>query len=197
MSGNDDKKNNISDEELSLISIIANLENKLEELDHNISLLSKDNTFKGMNSNSDKEIFKKINEVENNISRINKRISDIKENSDTDTYVSTMPSRSRINLNKRGYAAADNLRLKRIESIEKKLNDFIKEYNAGTNKSTKYLDNSSYDDSESDVTIDDYYARSRGIFFGFLFSIVLIFLLIMVSTESYFYFEFIRNLVWV
>ena len=45
MSGNDNKKNNISDEELSLISIIANLENKLEELDHNISLLSKDNAF--------------------------------------------------------------------------------------------------------------------------------------------------------
>ena len=53
-----------------------------------------------------------------------------------------MPSRNRINLNKRGYAAADNLRLKRIESIEKKLNDFIKEYNTQTNKSAKYLDNS-------------------------------------------------------
>ena len=195
MSGNDDKKNNISDEELSLISIIANLENKLEELDHNISSLSKDNTFKGMNSNSDQVIFKKINEIENNISRINKRISDIKENSDADTYVSTMPSRSRINLNKRGYAAADNLRLKRIESIEKKLNDFIKEYNVGTNKPAKYVAKSSYDRSESEVTLDDYYARSRGIFFGFLFSIILIFLLIMVSTKSYFYFEFIRNLV--
>ena len=195
MRGNDDKKNNISDEELSLISIIANLENKLEELDHNISLLSKDNTFKGMNSNSDKVIFKKINEIENNISRINKRISDIKENSDADTYVSTMPSRSRINLNKRGYAAADNLRLKRIESIEKKLNDFIKEYNAGKNNSAKYLNNSSYDVSESEVSLDDYYTRSRGIFFGFLFSIVLIFLLIMFSTKSYFYFELIRDLV--
>ena len=86
---------------------------------------------------------------------------------------------------------------KRIESIEKKLNDFIEEYNAGTNKSAKYLDKTSYDCSESEVTIDDYYARSRGIFFGFLFSIVLIFLLIIVSTQSYFYFEFIRNLVWV
>ena len=195
MSGNDNKKNNISDEELSLISIIANLENKLEELDHNISLLSKDNAFEKMNSDSYNVIFKKIHEIENNISQINNRISNKKENSDADTYVSTMPSRSRINLNKRGYAAADNLRLKRIESIEKKLNDFIKEYNAQTNKSAKYLDNSSYDGSESEVTLDDYYARSRGIFFGFLFSIVLIFLLIMVSTKSYFYFEFIRNLV--
>ena len=148
-----------------------------------------------MNSDNDNIIFKKIHEIENNISRINNRISNKKENSDVDSYVSTMPSRSRINLNKRGYAAADNLRLKRIESIEKKLNDFIKEYNAGTNKSAKYLDNSSYDGSESEVTLDDYYARSRGIFFGFLFSIVLIFLLIMVSTKSYFYFEFIRNLV--
>ena len=195
MSGNDNKKNNISDEELSLISIIANLENKLEELDHNISLLSKDNAFEKINSDSNNVIFKKIHEIENNISRINNRISNKKENIDADTYVSTMPSRSRINLNKRGYAAADNLRLKRIESIEKKLNDFIKEYNAQTNKSAKYLDNSSYDGSESEVTLDDYYARSRGIFFGFLFSIVLIFLLIIVSTQSYFYFEFIRNLV--
>ena len=195
MSGNDNKKNNISDEELSLISIIANLENKLEELDHNISLLSKDNAFEKMNSDSNNVIFKKIHEIEKNISRINNRISNKKENSDTDTYVSTMPSRSRINLNKRGYAAADNLRLKRIESIEKKLNDFIEEYNAGTNKSTKFLENSSYGGSESEVTLDDYYARSRGIFFGFLFSIVLIFLLIIVSTQSYFYFEFIRNLV--
>ena len=195
MSGNDNKKNNISDEELSLISIITNLENKLEELDHNISLLSKDNEFKKMNSDNDNIIFKKIHEIENNISRINDRISNKKENSDVDSYVSTMPSRSRINLNKRGYAAADNLRLKRIESIEKKLNDFIKEYNAQTNKSAKYLDNSSYNGSESEVTLDDYYARSRGIFFGFLFSIVLIFLLIMVSTKSYFYFELIRNLV--
>ena len=195
MSGNDNKKNNISDEELSLISIITNLENKLEELDHNISLLSKDNEFKKMNSDNDNIIFKKIHEIENNISRINDRISNKKENSDVDSYVSTMPSRSRINLNKRGYAAADNLRLKRIESIEKKLNDFIKEYNSGTNKSTKYLNNSSYDISKSEVTLNDYYARSRGIFFGFLFSIVLIFLLIIVSTQSYFYFEFIRNLV--
>ena len=197
MSGNDNKKNNISDEELSLISIIANLENKLEELDHNISLLSKDNPFEKINSVSNNVILKKIHEIENNISRINNRISNKKENSDADTYVSTMPSRNRINLNKRGYAAADNLRLKRIESIEKKLNDFIKEYNAQTNKSAKYLDNSSYDGSESEVTLDDYYARSRGIFFGFLFSIVIIFLLIIVSTQSYFYFEFIRNLVWV
>ena len=195
MSGNDNKKNNISDEELSLISIIANLENKLEELDHNISLLSKDNPFEKINSVSNNVILKKIHEIENNISRINNRISNKKENSDADTYVSTMPSRNRINLNKRGYAAADNLRLKRIESIEKKLNDFIKEYNTQTNKSAKYLDNSSYDGSESEVTLDDYYARSRGIFFGFLFSIVLIFLLIIVSTQSYFYFEFIRNLV--
>ena len=110
MSGNDNKKNNISDEELSLISIIANLENKLEELDHNISLLSKDNAFEKMNSDSNNVIFKKIHEIENNISRINNRISNKKENSDADTYVSTMPSRSRININKRGYAAADNLR---------------------------------------------------------------------------------------
>ena len=195
MSGNDNKKYNISDEELSLISIIANLENKLEELDHNISLLSKDNTFKKVNSNSDNEIFKKIHEIENSISRINNRIFNKKESSDVDTYVSTMPSRSRINLNKRGYAAAENLRLKRIESIEKKLNDFIKEYNAQTNNSAKFLEKSSYDESESEITLDDYYVRSRGIFFGFLFSIVLIFLLIMVSTKSYFYFEFIRNLV--
>ena len=63
MSGNDNKKNNISDEELSLISIIANLENKLEELDHNISLLSKDNAFEKMNSDSNNVIFKKFTKL--------------------------------------------------------------------------------------------------------------------------------------
>ena len=35
------KNENISDIELSLISAISSLDNKLEELDHNISLLAK------------------------------------------------------------------------------------------------------------------------------------------------------------
>ena len=35
------EKNNMSDVELSLIAAISSLDNKLEELDHNISLLKK------------------------------------------------------------------------------------------------------------------------------------------------------------
>ena len=188
-------ENTISDEELSLISLISGLDNRLEELDHNISMISVDSSKNASSKKQDDQFKEKINNIENKILELENIIKNEKKVTGSVNYLNTMPSKRVINQNRKGNLAADNLRLKRIESIEKKLNDFIKEYNAQTNKSAKYLDNSSYDGSESEVTLDDYYARSRGIFFGFLFSIVLIFLLIIVSTKSYFYFEFIRNLV--
>ena len=51
-------KNNISDAELSLISAISGLDNKLEELDHNISLLSNQTQNSTDNLESDKEIIR-------------------------------------------------------------------------------------------------------------------------------------------
>ena len=184
-----DKKNNISDDELSLISIISNLENKLEELDHNLSLMPKNNSSSSNSLENNKEINIKIDKLEKQILEINHIISNKKTTNDDDKYLSTMPSRNRMNINKKGYAAADSLRLKRIESIEKKLNDFIKNFSQETslNKPNKDIVKSEYV-----MNSNDRYARSRGIFFGFLFSITIIFLLIIVSTESYNFSEFFR-----
>ena len=185
----EDKKNNISDEELSLISIISNLENKLEELDHNLSLMTKNNSTSGTSLENNKEINAKIDKLEQKILEINHIISNKKITNNDDKYLSTMPSRNRMNINKKGYAAADSLRLKRIESIEKKLNDFIKNFSQETslNKPNKDIVKSEYV-----MNSNDRYARSRGIFFGFLFSITIIFLLIIVSKESYNFSEFFR-----
>ena len=60
--------NNISDEELSLISLISALDNKLEELDHNISLISKDNPKALQNNKSNNQVNEKIKAIENKIS---------------------------------------------------------------------------------------------------------------------------------
>ena len=184
-----DKKDNISDDELSLISIISNLENKLEELDHNLSLMPKNNSSSSNSLENNKEINIKIDKLEKQILEINHIISNKKTTNDDDKYLSTMPSRNRMNINKKGYAAADSLRLKRIESIEKKLNDFIKNFTQETslNKPNKDIVKSEYV-----MNSNDRYARSRGIFFGFLFSITIIFLLIIVSKESYNFSEFFR-----
>ncbi len=184
-----DKKNNISDEELSLISIISNLENKLEEFDHNLSLMPKNNSSSSNSLENNKEINIKIDKLERQILEINHIISNKKITNDDDKYLSTMPSRNRMNTNKKGYAAADRLRLKRIESIEKKLNDFIKNFSQETSLNTPSKD---IVKSEYVMNSNDRYARSRGIFFGFLFSITIIFLLIIVSTESYNFSEFFR-----
>ena len=61
----EDKTNNISDSELSLISVISGLDNKLEELDHNLALILKaENQLLEFNIN-EKEINKKIQELIN------------------------------------------------------------------------------------------------------------------------------------
>ena len=195
MKKNQDKKNNISDEELSLISIISNLENKLEELDHNLSSLPKNISSESISPENNKELYAKIDNLERQISTINEIISNNKVIDNGDKYLSTMPSRKRINVNNKGYAAADVLRLKRIESIEKKLNDLIRA--SGGNVVNTNQDESVKDVGRSEYVMssNDHYARSRGIFFGFLFSIVIVFLLIMVSTESYYFVDFFRSLI--
>ena len=195
MKKNQDKKINISDEELSLISIISNLENKLEELDHNLSSLPKNISSESISPENNKELHTKIDNLERQISAINEIISNNKVIDNSDKYLSTMPSRKRINLINKGYAAADVLRLKRIESIEKKLNDLIK--SSDGNAVNTELDENIKDISKSEYVMNsnDRYERSRGIFFGFLFSIVIVFLLIMVSTESYYFVDFFRSLI--
>ena len=195
MKKNQDKKNDISDEELSLISMISHLENKLEELDHNLSSLPENLSSGSHPSVNDKELNAKINGLEKKIFEINEIISNNKVIENSGKYLSTMPSRNRININNRGYAAAENLRLKRIDAIEKKLNDFIKNSSINMGNSNISQDNIDIDKSEYVMSSKDRYARSRGIFFGFLFSISIVFLLIMVSTESYSFFDFFRSLI--
>ena len=71
-------RNKISDSDLSLITAISSLENKLEELDHNITVLSKRNLNNPKNVNSDKEINQKIILLEEKMSNISDKINDKK-----------------------------------------------------------------------------------------------------------------------
>ena len=176
------EKNNISDAELSLISAISGLDNKLEELDHNISLLSKENKGSSVNSSSDLELHKRVKELEEKIIKLDS------ENRPElgKKYLNTLPTRGRFPNAKKGYVTAENLRLKRIESIEKSLNEIHKkfnEYSLQTNKIKEVNFDSGKKDNDSDnIMPDEFYLRSKGIFFGFIFSIVLVFLLIIVSS---------------
>ena len=178
------EKNNISDAELSLISAIAGLDNKLEELDHNISLLSKENKNSSGNLSNDSDLHKRIKELEEKIQKL-----DSEHRPDFGKkYLNTLPVKSRFSNAKNGYATAENLRLKRIESIEKSLNEIHKkfeEYSFQTNKMKEVNFDSDKKDNDLDVLMpDEFYLRSKGIFFGFIFSIVLVFLLIIVSSGT-------------
>tara|TARA_B100001093_G_scaffold442201_1_gene443776 strand:+ start:580 stop:1134 length:555 start_codon:yes stop_codon:yes gene_type:complete len=178
------EKNNISDAELSLISAISGLDNKLEELDHNISLLSKENKNSSKNLSSDYDLDKRVKELEEKILKLyieNKPDSGKK-------YLNTLPVKGRFSNPKKGYVVAENLRLKRIETIEKSLNEIHKKFNEHSFQSnkTKEVDiDNGRKSNDSDITIpDEFYLRSKGIFFGFIFSIALVFLLIVVSSGT-------------
>ena len=176
------EKNNISDAELSLISAISGLDNKLEELDHNISLLSKENKGSSVNSSSDLELHKRVKELEEKIIKL-----DSENRPDFGKkYLNTLPARGRFSNAKKGYVAAENLRLKRIESIEKSLNQLHKKFDDYSFQSKKLEEvafkNDREDNDLDDLMPDEFYLRSKGIFFGFIFSIALVFLLIIVSS---------------
>jgi hypothetical protein len=132
------KNENISDIELSLISAISGLDNKLEELDHN------------------------------------------------NQYLKTLPTKGRFSSKKKGYVLAESLRLKRIESIEKSLNTLLEKYGeakiSSENSDEVPMKINSQSNHSDVLSSDEFYLRSRGIFFGFLFSILLVLLLIVVST---------------
>tara|TARA_B100001758_G_scaffold247449_2_gene265319 strand:+ start:1394 stop:1963 length:570 start_codon:yes stop_codon:yes gene_type:complete len=178
-----DNKEKISDIELSLITAISSLENKLEELDHNISAMPKVNNITNVNSEKEKEILNKINELEKKISSIDlsskKEVSVDKNNDFNDTA-----TKGRFKLKNKGYAAAEILRLKRIENIEKSINDLTERFN------TKYGENQSNFENKKntytnnyEVTTEEFFVRSRRIYFGFLFSIIIVFLLIILVNE--------------
>ena len=176
------KENTISDEELSLISLISGLDNRLEELDHNISMISVDSSKK-----QDDQFKEKINIIENKILELENIIKNEKKVMGSVNYLNTMPSKRVINQNRKGNLAADNLRLKRIDTIERTLNDLVVKFNnhfVDLEKNIEKNDNDTSEDYSDNEVIsnEEFYTRSRRILFGFIFSISIIFLLIIVST---------------
>ena len=98
----------ISDIELSLISVISALENKLEELDHNISLISKNNSSSQQNILAENTINEKIKTIENRISSLEKIIKDKTSEAQIKKYNNTMPSRKIL------YSSKKDMRLLKI-----------------------------------------------------------------------------------
>ena len=185
----EDKSKKISDMELSLISAISGLDNKLEELDHNLALISKSG-IKFSNSNiSENDINKKIQNFEEKLISLDKKISEKILITKNDKYINTIPSKSKIGPVRKGYALAENLRLKRIDSLEQQLSDLAKQFNekfpaSKNNNEIKVSPMEENTKSEIVITEDFVYERSKGMFFAFLFSIAIVFLLIIVSTGT-------------
>lgn len=185
----EDKSKKISDMELSLISAISGLDNKLEELDHNLALISKSGTQFSNSNISENDINKKIQNFEEKLISLDKKISEKILISKNDKYINTIPSKSKIGPVRKGYALAENLRLKRIDSLEQQLSDLAKQFNEKfpASKNNNEIKVSSIEEntkSEIVITEDFVYERSKGMFFAFLFSIAIIFLLIIVSTGT-------------
>ena len=185
----EDKSKRISDMELSLISAISGLDNKLEELDHNLALISKSGIQFSNSNISENDINKKIQNFEEKLISLDKKISEKILISKNDKYINTIPSKSKIGPVRKGYALAENLRLKRIDSLEQQLSDLAKQFNEKfpASKNNNEIKVSSIEEntkSEIVITEDFVYERSKGMFFAFLFSIAIIFLLIIVSTGT-------------
>ena len=185
----EDKSKKISDMELSLISAISGLDNKLEELDHNLALISKSGTQFSNSNISENDINKKIQNFEEKLISLDKKISEKILITKNDKYINTIPSKSKIGPVRKGYALAENLRLKRIDSLEQQLSDLAKQFNekfpaSKNNNEIKVSPMEENTKSEIVITEDFVYERSKGMFFAFLFSIAIVFLLIIVSTGT-------------
>ena len=185
----EDKSKKISDMELSLISAISGLDNKLEELDHNLALISKSGIQFSNSNISENDINKKIQNFEEKLISLDKKISEKILITKNDKYINTIPSKSKIGPVRKGYALAENLRLKRIDSLEQQLSDLAKQFNEKfpASKNNNEIKVSSIEEntkSEIVITEDFVYERSKGMFFAFLFSIAIVFLLIIVSTGT-------------
>ena len=181
-------KNNISDAELSLITAISSLDNKLEELDHNVKLLSEKAASSAENSIDETKLSKKIEVLESEIAKLDHKINNLKEFDKGKKYLYTLPSKGRFSNQKKGYVLAENLRLKRIESLEQSLKNLITKF--GDEESEPQIlkaESSEILKRSNELNIsseEEFYSRSKGMFFGFIFSIILVFLLIIVSTGA-------------
>lgn len=185
----DEKSKTISDMELSLISVISGLDNKLEELDHNLAMMTKSDKEFSMPNINENEINRKILDLEEKLTILDQKISEKNLIPKNDKYISTIPSKSRIGPIRKGYALAENLRLKRIDTLEKQLINLSKQFDekfpaSKISEEVKVVSREDDHSTEVLITKDFIYERSRGIFFAFLFSITIIFLLIIVSSET-------------
>ena len=117
----DEKSKIVSDSELSLISAISGLDNKLEELDHNLAMMTKSGKEFSMPNINENEMNKKILDLEEKLTVLDQKISEKNLIPKNDKYINTIPSKSRIGPIRKGYALAENLRLKRIDTLEKQL----------------------------------------------------------------------------
>ncbi|MDC0481822.1 hypothetical protein OAN90_00040 [Gammaproteobacteria bacterium] len=185
----DEKSKTISDMELSLISVISGLDNKLEELDHNLAMMTKSDKEFSMPNINENEINRKILDLEEKLTILDQKISEKNLIPKNDKYISTIPSKSRIGPIRKGYALAENLRLKRIDTLEKQLINLSKQFDekfpaSKISEEVKVVSREDDYSTEVLITKDFIYERSRGIFFAFLFSITIIFLLIIVSSET-------------
>ena len=185
----DEKSKTISDMELSLISVISGLDNKLEELDHNLAMMTKSDKEFSMPNINENEINRKILDLEEKLTILDQKISEKNLIPKNDKYISTIPSKSRIGPIRKGYALAENLRLKRIDTLEKQLINLSKQFDekfpaSKISEEVKVVSREDDYSTEVLITKDFIYERSRGIFFAFLFSITIIFLLIRVSSET-------------
>ena len=183
----DEKSKTISDMELSLISVISGLDNKLEELDHNLAMMTKSDKEFSMPNINENEINRKILDLEEKLTILDQKISEKNLIPKNDKYISTIPSKSRIGPIRKGYALAENLRLKRIDTLEKQLINLSKQFDekfpaSKISEEVKVVSREDDYSTEVLITKDFIYERSRGIFFAFLFSITIIFLLIRVSS---------------
>ena len=177
----ENKNKTISEVELSLITAISGLDNKLEELDHNLSMLvDRDSNIKQPPINLNK-INSQIKQLEVKIEHISQE-NDYKKTPTDDKYLQTTPSQSRSINKRKGYVVADNLRLKRIEIIERTLDGLLKK----SHNESSPLSNDTEQQKiiQYKVSPEEFYIRSRRIFFGFIFSIGMVFLLIIVSTGT-------------
>ncbi|MDB2461176.1 hypothetical protein N9W73_00005, partial [Gammaproteobacteria bacterium] len=169
----EEKSKKISDMELSLITVISGLDNKLEELDHNLAMMTKSGKdYSGSNLNEN-DINKKILNLEEKLKILDRKISEKNLISKNDKYINTIPSKSRVGPMRKGYALAENLRLKRIDTLEQQLINLSKQFDKNfpvskINEGKKVISKENDYSTEILITKDFIYERSRGIFFAFL-----------------------------
>ena len=178
-----EKIEKVSDIELSLITAISALENNLAELDHNISNLLKDRSELKNNQIIVEKAIMRLSQLENKLAAIEKYQ---KKQKDNEFFIQSssptkMKSKFGVKRKKNGYEAADFLRVKRIENIEQELRILSKKFSARIdekNQAEQRIDKKNYQ-----PIIRDLYEHSRRLYFSFLFSLIIIFLLIIVAND--------------